>query len=108
MSHRRPNETIVKEGTYLYDGAIECDVRIVHSSVRFGSGDDEDEPEIANDLARDTYYIHYGSTTERGRFNAGGSEFPTLAEAVAHVESAPGIGRSVRWNARTAVVVPGG
>jgi len=98
MSSLAQNETIVKEGTFVYDGRIQCDVRIVHSPIRYGSGDYEDPPEIENDLEQDTFYIHYGSTTERGVFNAGGGGYPSLAEAMAAAEAAPGIGSTIRWS----------
>ena len=39
MNPLRPSETVVKEGTYLYDEIVECDRRIVHSPVRYGTGD---------------------------------------------------------------------
>ncbi|HEX6706560.1 MAG TPA: hypothetical protein VF169_17505 [Albitalea sp.] len=91
------NETVVKEGTFLYDGEIECDIRIVHSPVRYGSGDHEDPPEVENDLAQSTFYIQYGSTTERAVFNSGGGGYPTLAEAVAAAAASPGIGSTIRW-----------
>jgi len=90
-------ETLVKEGTYLYDGAVECDVCIVHSPIRYGSGDHEDSPEIAGDMECDTYYVRYGSTTDRGVFNAGGGWYSSIAEAIASVEAAPGIGATARW-----------
>jgi hypothetical protein len=70
MSSLAPNETAVKEGTFLYGGKIECDIRIVRSPVRYGSGDYEDSPEIENDLEQDTFYIQYGSSTQRGSFNS--------------------------------------
>ena len=97
MADLSPNETVVKEGTFLYDGKIQCDVRIIHSPVRYGSGDYEDPPDIQNDVDQDTYYIQYGSTTERGVFNAGGGAYGSLADAIAGVEGAPGIGGTVRW-----------
>lgn len=97
MAPLAPNETLVMEGTFLYDGFIECDVCIVRSPIRYGSGDYEDPPEIYNDLERDTFYVYYGSTTERGRYTAGGGGYPSLEEAMAGAESAPGIGGSVTW-----------
>lgn len=97
MDAVRSGERVVKEGTYLYDGCVECDIRIVHSPIRYGTGDDEDPPEIREDVDIDTYYVWYGSTTERGRFHAGSRGFPSVAEAMAGVKSAPGIGRTVRW-----------
>jgi hypothetical protein len=92
-----PYEKIILEGTFSYSGVSDYLVRIVFSPVRFGSGDYEDDPEIAEDVEQDTYYIWYGSITEQGKFNAGGGGFPTLAEAKATVELAPGIGQSVKW-----------
>lgn len=72
MAPLAPNETLVMEGTFLYDGIVECDVCVARSPIRYGSGDYEDPPEIYNDLERDTFYVYYGSTTERGRYTAGG------------------------------------
>jgi hypothetical protein len=67
----------------------------------YGSGDYEDPPEVTNDLQRETFYIQYGSTAQRGVFNAGGTSYPSLAEAVAGAESAPGIGSTIRWKTST-------
>ena len=100
MSNMRslaPNETVVQEGTFCYDSEIECDIRIIHSPVRHGSGDPEDPPQIANDVEQSTFYIQYGSTTERGVFNAGGCGYSTLAEAMAAAVDSPGIGNTIRW-----------
>lgn len=97
MTSLAPNETVIKEGTFFYDGSIECDVRIVHSPIRYGSGDYEDPPELENDFQRDTFYVQYGSTTERGIFSAGSGGYPSLREAVVGAESAPGIGSTIRW-----------
>lgn len=89
---------VVKEGTFLYEGIVECDIRIVYSDIRYGSGDYEDPPKIANDIFRDTFYLEYGSTTQRGVYNASGGGFPSLEEAIKKAESAPGIGYTVKWN----------
>jgi hypothetical protein len=72
-------------------------VRIVRSPVRYGSGDHDDPPHLADDRAVKTFYLEYGSTTARGEFNAGGGPYDSLAEAIAAVEAAPGISDSVRW-----------
>ncbi|MBA4015699.1 MAG: hypothetical protein C0483_00780 [Pirellula sp.] len=93
----QPNQRIVAEGTFRYDGTVECDIRIVYGPIRLGTGDDEVPPEIGDEVACDTYYVWYGSTIERGRFNAGGGAYPSLAEAKAAAEQAPGIGTTVRW-----------
>jgi hypothetical protein len=98
MNPSEQNETVVKEGVFLYDGRVECDVRILHSPIRYGSGDYEDPSEIENELEQVTYYLQFGSTTERGVFNAGGGAYPSLAQAVAAAEAAPGIGATIRWH----------
>ncbi|MDP9123892.1 MAG: hypothetical protein M3N82_04735 [Pseudomonadota bacterium] len=90
-------DLVVKEGTFLYDSAVVCDLRIVRRPIRFGTGDDEDPPEIRDDLVQDTFYVEYGSTTQRGVFNAGGGAHPTLLTAIAHAEAAPGIGKTIVW-----------
>lgn len=91
-------KNIVKTGTFLYDDTVECDICIEYSPVRFGSGDYEDAAEIGEDVEVDTYYLWFGSTTQRGHYNAGGGGFPSIAQAMANAESRPGFGVSVRWN----------
>jgi hypothetical protein len=98
MSPLNPNEKVVATGTFRYAGTIECDLRIVFSPVRYGSGDDEDESEIANDLVADTYYVQYGSASQRGIFNACGGAYPSLAEARSAAEAAPSIGSTIQWH----------
>lgn len=91
-------QNIVKTGTFLYDGSAVCDVCIVQSPVRFGTGDNEDSPDVRDDAGIDTYYVFFGSPTERGRYNAGGGGYSSLAEAIANVEQRPGFGQSVKWS----------
>jgi hypothetical protein len=90
-------DVVEMEGTFLYDGTVVCDLRIVRRPVRFGSGDYEDPPEIRDDLVQDTYYVEYGSTTERSVFNAGGGAHDSLRAAITSAEAAPGIGKTIVW-----------
>ncbi len=90
-------EEIVKAGTFLYDGEVLCDVVIVRGPILYGSGDEEDPPEYADDREQETFYIWFGSTTARGQFNAAGPARFTLAEAMKAAEEAPGIGSTIRW-----------
>ena len=89
---------VVKKGTFLYDGTVECDLRIVYSKIRYGSGDYEDPPELENDLIQDTFYLEYGSTTQRGVYNAGGGGFQSIEEAMKQAESTVGFGHTVKWH----------
>lgn len=91
------NSKVVKKGIFLYDDLVECDIQIVFSNVRYGSGDYEDPEEIANDIEQSTFYIQLGSTTQRGVFNAGGGCFPSLEQAIRRAENLPGIGKSIKW-----------
>ena len=84
-------------GSYLYDGSVSCELCIVLSPVRYGTGDYEDEPAIAEDALIETYYVYYDSPVSQTRFNSGGGGYPSLADAMAAAERAPGIGATVRW-----------
>jgi hypothetical protein len=90
-------EEVVKTGTFLYDGTVTCDVRIVRRMIRAGSGDWEDPPELANDLHGEFYVVQYGSTTARGHFNAQSGGGTSMQEAIASAEAMPGIGRTIQW-----------
>jgi hypothetical protein len=86
MTANGDGETIVKSGTYLYAESVVCDLRIVRRPVRYGTGDHEDPPELANDQEQETYYLEYGGTDARGVFIGGGGAFDTLEEAMRHAE----------------------
>jgi hypothetical protein len=75
-------DTVVKTGTYLYGGKVVCDVRVLYSSIRYGSGDPVEPP--VQDEQRDSYYLQYGGIQERGVFIGGGGCFDTLEEAMSH------------------------
>ena len=91
------NERVVRSGTFLYDGTVLCDIRIVCSSVRPGSGDWEDPPELANDQFGEFFIVQYGSTTARGVFNACSGGGITIEEATTAAESMPGTGAPIVW-----------
>lgn len=93
----RSDEKVVRRGTFLYDGVVLCDIRIVYSTFMPGSGDYQDPPEVADDRDGDFFYVQYGSTTARGVFNAGGGGGTTLEAAITAAESTPGIGPTVVW-----------
>jgi len=69
-----------------YDGSVTCDLRIVFSSIRYGSSDGDDAPEVAQDQHIDTYYVEYRSAIERGVFNSGGGGLTSLEDAMRHAE----------------------
>jgi hypothetical protein len=85
-----PHRIPVKQGTFLYDGSVVCDVRVVQTEVCFGSGDSEDPPEVAEDRPGPCFYVEYGSTTKRGEYRAGSGGYGALEEAVAEAEKQVG------------------
>jgi hypothetical protein len=89
---------VVKRGTFLYGGSVECEVRILQSAVRFGTGDYEDPRDLREDVAVPTFYVEYGSTTQRSVFTSGGGGHASLAAAVVAVEASLGSAASVRWH----------
>ena len=97
MEPHNHEEATVKRGTFLYAAEIECDIRIIRSQVRYGTGDDEDQPEIANDIEVESYYVHYGSTTQRGVFSAGSIAFPSLELAMLGAAEQLGPKRTIQW-----------
>lgn len=90
-------EKVVKAGTFLYDDTVLCDVRIVYSTIQYGSGDWEDPPELAEDQYGDFFAIQWGSTTVRGIFNAWSGGGICISEAIAAAESMPGVGKTIVW-----------
>ncbi len=89
-----PFGTPVAEGTWLYAGSVPTRVRVLQSEVAFGTGDYEDEPEIAAHRSGRCFYVEW----DPAGGGSGGSvtgPFETIEQAKAHVRStAP----SVRWS----------
>jgi len=78
---------VVKQGTFCYAGQVTCDVCIQQTDVRYGTGDYEDAPEDRDDLPGEWYYIWYSPAGTRGDYRSGGPSFPTLNEAIQHLEA---------------------
>jgi hypothetical protein len=93
-----PDLTVVKQGTFLYADTVVCDIRIVKTNIRHGSGDYEDPPEIADDSAGEFYDVEFGSTTQRGVYLSSIRGLISLDQALRAAEQAPGIGATLRWS----------
>lgn len=90
-------EVVVQEGTFLYAAEVECRLRVIRSSVLYGSGDEEDEPDLSQDQHVQCFYIEYGSATDPNAFVARSQAFPSLQEALQGAANQLGPGSSVRW-----------
>ena len=84
----------VKTGSWLYDGRIPCEVRIVPHNIWYGSGDYEDPPDVANDREIPCFYILFHTPVGEPQWAGGGAAL-TLPEAVAIVERK--LGNAVTW-----------
>jgi hypothetical protein len=98
MSNLLLNKTIIKHGTFLYADLVLCDICIALSAIQYGSGDYEDPPEIAEDVEVETYYICFGSTTERGSYSSQSGGYLSLSAAITDAESRSGFGKSIKWD----------
>ena len=79
---------IVKQGTWLYAGEVVCDLRVVKSAYRYGSGDYEDEPAVREDEPGEFYYVQYGSTARRGSYPAASRCCASIEEALDEARTA--------------------
>ena len=89
--------SVVKRGTFLYAGAVVCEIRIFKTDLRPGTGGFQDPPEWRDDQEGEYYTIQYGSTTASGEFNAGGGWFASLEEAMHHAREAVGTNGGLNW-----------
>lgn len=80
-----------------YDGLVLCDLRILRVPIRYGTHDEEDPPELAEDREGEFYRVEYGSTTECDSYRLRSQTVESLEEAVRVAEESPGIGETVRW-----------
>ncbi|GAA4426670.1 hypothetical protein GCM10023090_22900 [Acidovorax lacteus] len=86
----------VKRGHWLYGGSIPCEVRVVRHHTLFGTGDLEDEPELAQDREVECFYVLYQTPVGSPKWIGGGSAL-TLVEAVSIAEST--LSGGVKWEA---------
>ena len=81
---------IVMRGSWLYADKVRCEVRIVRQSVRYGSGDYEDPPDIRDDRDGECFAVLFQNSTGSGF--GGGGQYDTLEEAIEYVaQLVPGV-----------------
>lgn len=79
------NKTVVKVGSWLYNGTVPTGVRILESDTAFGTGDIEDQPDIRDDKRIKCFYVDWCTAgTSDWRF-VGFGPYESLTEAMAHV-----------------------
>jgi hypothetical protein len=78
---------IVREAVWLYDGTVPIRIRVRRSSMTYGSGDQDDAPEFANDQPIESFCVCYESAGSPGVFNNAQLNLPSLEEAIAVVDA---------------------
>lgn len=77
---------MIRRGTWLYDGSVRREVRIIRQSTLYGSGDYEDPPDIADDRDCECFGVLFETATGGPPRFAGGGQFKSLEDATQHVE----------------------
>jgi hypothetical protein len=88
-------DVCARAGTWYYDHVVPCRVEIWQRSVRPGTGDHQDPPDIAGDLTGKWYEVQY-SHPDGTSGHVGGAYYETLDAAMesVHVHTQA----SVRWD----------
>ena len=76
------NWPIVREGVWLYDGAVKVTIRILLSNEIWGSGDYEDDETIRENKPTQCFFIAYESAGTLGVFNNLIPNFDSLESAL--------------------------
>ena len=79
--------TVMKQGTFLNEDRVVCDVRVVRVELR-ATQEEPDRP------ASTVYCIEWGSPVVKGKFSSGLFGFTSTDEAAKHVEKSAA---AVRW-----------
>lgn len=83
---------ILRRGTWLYDGSVPIEVRVLESAEFWGSGDYEDDEEICENREEPCYFLAFEMVGAVGVFCNLVPNLITLEDAIAHAETKfPGI-----------------
>jgi hypothetical protein len=77
---------VIRRGTWLHDGVVRREVRIIRQSTFYGSGDCADPSRIADDRDSACFGLLFETTTGESPRFAGSGQFETLEEAIQRVE----------------------
>ncbi len=85
---------IARSGRWLYAGSVPCAVQIVQRSLRPGTGDWEDPPEVANDVEGKFFELEYHTMVGTLPW-VGGGYFETMEQASRKAEKL--LGPTLEW-----------
>jgi hypothetical protein len=87
---------LVLSGTWLYDNGIPCRVEIWQRTMRPGSGDHEDPPEVENDLEGEWYEVKFVPSVDGQMGEADGGYYATIQQAIDIIRVRTNY--SIRWD----------
>lgn len=77
-----PGETIIKRGSWLYDGSVWSRLILVRADAFVGSGDEADAPEICNERKVKTFRVWFESPPGSGDFPTASRQYLSEQEAM--------------------------
>jgi len=87
---------LVLEGSWLYGGSVPSRVVVRASDIAFGSGDQDDPPDVSHDRNEWCLYVGWFDPTDSSRMSSEIGPFKTLRDVIAHVEKSTD--GSIRWS----------
>lgn len=87
---------IAREGTWLYGETVRIGVRIRATTMRYGSGDYEDPPDVRDDRPSPGFSIEWQRAGGGGWDGGFSTAYDTLDEALSAVAAATN--GTVQWN----------
>lgn len=82
-STQRQNDVqVIKQGTWLYANEVICSLRITKRDFLPGTGDWQDEPQVADDQIGEVYFIEYAPPNEPDCFKSRSIGYHSLEEAI--------------------------
>jgi hypothetical protein len=87
-------EKIIKKGTFLYDHKVICDIQIVETNIRPGTGDPYDSEDLRVDKEGTFYYIKFGSPLKRNLFSSLSLYFTDLQKSIDEADKSTS---GVKW-----------
>jgi hypothetical protein len=87
---------IVREGTWLYDETTPSGVRIRATTIRYGTGEHEDPPDVRDDKPSAGFSIEWQRAGGGGWDGGFSTQYETIEEALSAVAAASK--GTVRWS----------
>jgi hypothetical protein len=82
---------VVKQGIFLYDGSVPCNIRIFESSILYGYFDGEwVDPAVEGEDNTKYYYVEFGSPTDKAAVASQSFAHKSIEEAIHAAEDSAG------------------